>query len=1199
MELLPTTTSKTPLTTKDYFQLEDVLADTSIQEKDYFQLENLLAYYPPQDTPLIQTIFTNKKEFNELATSSVEEIPERGEFFKHQRLIQRFMRAVDKMLILHEAGTGKTCTMISVGEFYSMVSKVLEGVSDSLLRQGAPIKRVYVIVKSPVLKNEFIQQLVCNCTYKKFETQYVSDAKDESTRMKRLKKEIKKWYQVMTYTEFRNMIAVDVKTGVDERGKAIRELDFRMSDDQIVKEFSNCLFFADEIHNFSNIESEVPPDEEEEEIESLSDVANYDILWKVFHLVRNSKIMLATATPMVNGPDDLVPILNLLLPKERNLPNKTDFSLWPLKKFETYVRGMVSFVRVLDNGIDLEYQGQKEEGTLMVAGKEVNSENIIQFSVMSDFQSIGYLTAEKIAKTGLRKPARHASNFVFPRELKSVKGKLIFNPEEVGLFGQEGFKKYIDYDQDRRNYKFKPQYKSFFDNPENLLECSSKFINIIELCEQAEGSSFCYTDTFANYSGAALLGLCFESFGYERYNTKSPPFATTGGKTKLTSFCTKDDLNLDVNLQKKILIQPKKRYALLTSLSDDETIRNILTLFNSKENVNGDYIKVILASVKAREGLNLANVQNIHLVNPAWNQSAMYQAMYRAIRATSHVELLKILKQKAIENKQDPESVRVTINVYQHCSLPDSESEVVKEFAEDMDIDSSVERQMYLWSEQKDRNNSVVMRMLKKCALDCQLHKHRNIRSTDKDYSPVCNYEQCEYQCFDPSPPPNTLDFSTYDVYYQDELVEKIKKQLIVLFEKKNSYTATEIFDAITEFPAKFILQGISEMIKDKTPFVNRYGYTSFLDQDGNQFFLINELNSYSNEAVENMFVNELKTVSKTEYNENLYAVGRKDIEDTIRIVRMPKDENKVDKLLEDEDLLDKVETLDTNVLITLIENILVKKKKGLVLTEQELDVLQKYRKFVYEMNEPLSLMDDISATLRGEGKSTRGRKRDMTKQPKIVTIKEELDLDSMTFGDPVTLHNLALLIKDKTEYRMTTKFEKADADIRIFKDSEDKWRDTTDIEKLAYNQLIQNQRLKEKNERFGNEPIYGTILQGGNLRIIDREQEDERAEGNRHYKNKGRICEKGFDYDKITNMMYRLGLTTDKYKYKVGGYPSDRKEKEQYLVNKKKFKNVESLSDDELEQSARWVSTGKTKKDLCDLIRQHLEENDLLEKLL
>jgi hypothetical protein len=1194
---LPTTISKKPLTTKDYFQLEDVLIDTSLKDKDYFQLENLLAYYPPQNTPKIQTIFTNKKEFNELATSSTEEIPARGEFFKHQKLIQRFMRAVDKMLILHEAGTGKTCTMISVGEFYEMMAKTLEGISDSLLRQGAPIKKTYVIVKSPVLKNEFIQQLVCSCTYQKYETQYVKDARDEKTRMKRLKKEIKKWYQVLSYTEFRNLIAYEVKTGLDERGKPVRELKFKMSDDQIIKEFSNCLFFADEIHNFSNVDSETP--EEDEEIKSLGDVANYDILWKVFHLVKNSKIMLATATPMVNGPDDLVPILNLLLPPERNLPNKndpqTDFSLWSLKRFESYVRGLVSFVRVLDNGIDLEYEGQKLEAELIVAGKEQASENTIQFSVMSVFQSKTYLTAEKIETTGLRKPARHASNFVFPRNLVRKKdGKnFTFNREEIGLFGQEGFSKYIDFDNQRRIYKFKPEYKSFFEDEENLYECSSKFVEVIDLCDKNQGSSFCYTDTFANFSGAALLGLCFESFGYERYNTKSPPFATTGGKSRLTSFCTKDDLNLDVNLQKKIIIQPKRRYALLTSLSDDETIRNILTLFNSKENVNGDYIKVIIASVKAREGLNLANVQNIHLVNPGWNQSGMYQAMYRAIRATSHVELLKIMKEKAIENNENPDEVRVKIKVYQHCSIPDMDSDEVQTFGEEIGVQvDSVEKQMYLWSEQKDRNNAVVMRMLKQCALDCQLHKDRNIRATDKDNSPACNYTSCDYECVDPVPPANSLDYSTYDIYYQDELVEKIKKVLIQLFEKKNSYTATEIFDAITEFPAKFILQGISEMIKDKTPFLNRYGYTSFLDQDGNQFFLVNELNTYSNESVENLFVKELETVNKTEYNENLYAVGKRDFEQTIRILRKPVDDKKVEKLMTDENLLDKVEDLDPNVLITLIENIIEKKHKKHNITDQEESVLQKFKKFIFYFNEPLSLMEDIDNSLKGVGKSKRGRKRDLTKPPKIKTIKEELDLDSMTFGEPVVVHMLNLLIKDKAVFKETTKFEKADVNTRILKESESKWRDTIDLEKLAYNQLIQNDRKRQIRERFGNLTLYGNVLQGGKFRIIDKETE---GKG----KIKGKMCPSGFDYQKITNIMFRLGLTTNKYKFKIGNYPKERKAMEKYLIEQNEYKNTSDMSDEELEHSARWVSTGKTKIDLCNLIQAYFDENGILEKLI
>lgn len=1180
---LPTTISQQTLTTKDYFQLED-----------------LLAFYPPSDTPKIQTIFTSKKEFNELKASAKEDAPTKGDFFKHQKLVLRFMRAVDKLLILHEPGTGKTCTMLAVSEFYEMMSRTLEGMTDSLLRQGFPIKKTYILVRNDILKDEFINQLVCTCTTNKYETKYVKEAKDERSRMGRIKKEIGRWYEVLTFREFSNRINERIKEGIDARGKNIYRIESILSDEEIKSEFSNCLFFADEIHNLRNVEGDFGEITDEDKESSM---LNYTSMWKVFHTANNIKIILSSATPMINEPADLVPILNLLLPKEKQVSDGTDFAKWKLGDFERLVRGMVSFVRVLDTGIDVVYEGQMlEESYLNVAGKQVQATSVLEASMMTPFQSRAYLDAElkesKAGKSGIRKASRHASNFVFPREIEMKQGQAYFDEEAIGRYGIDGFEKYVI--EEDGNYRFRPEFvnlvKPFMVNVDGeeqlytyLNDFSSKFVNVIQRCEEDPGSCFCYTDDFATASGAVLLGLCFEIFGYKKYNPTTMAFETIGTKST-TGFCAKDD----VEGARKIRIKPEKRYAILTSEADRETVRNMLTLFNSKENMYGDYIKVFIASKKAREGLNLANVQNIHIVSPAWNYSNMFQAMYRAIRATSHVDLINSLKEKAIIEKKNPDDVRVKVRVYQHCSLLSDEPEI-QQISQDIGKPNvSVELQMYQLSEQKDRNNAVVMRMLKQCALDCQINKDRNQRPEDKDGSATCNYDKCNFKCVDPDP--RDVDFTTYDVYYKDELVEKIKLKLAELFEKKNTYAVTEIFDSIPEFPSKFILQGLAELIKDKIPFVNRYGYTAFLSENGNQFFLVNELNSYSTEAVEDLYSLNVNTIGKTEYNENLYAVGRKDFDETIRALRKPLDDMKAEQLLTSENLLEDIQKIDTNTLITLIENLLLKQNKE-QLTEQETKVITRYKNLIFSLNEPLSLIQETQEKRSEPTKPKRGRRPNLNKPAKITNLKKDLVIEDIEFGEPVVVHILDLLRGDKTGYKTTTKFAKGDANIRVLKSSEGRWRDTTDIEKLAYNQLIQFTNNEETKRLFGDKDIYGTILQDDIFRIIDKTKENVKAKKNRHYTLKGRECV-DLRYQELTDILYRLGLSPELVDIETGQYPKDKDGLEKYLQKEKEYK-TEKMTMDQLTEAAKWTSTGMIKDGLCEIIQEYFNQQKLLYRLI
>jgi hypothetical protein len=465
----------------------------------------------------------------------------------------------------------------------------------------------------------------------------------------------------------------------------------------------------------------------------------------------------------------------------------------------------------------------------------------------------------------------------------------------------------------------------------------------------------------------------------------------------------------------------------------------------------------------------------------------------------------------------------------------------------------------------------------------------------DEDNTQVCNYTTCDYDCVDPDP--KEIDYSTYDVYYKDELIENVKSKLVELFMVKNTYTAREIFEFINEYPIKFILQGIAEMIKNRTSFFNRYGYLSFLNEDGDKFYLKNEVNTYTTDSVDQIYDITKNTIASEAYNENLYAVGKKDFDETIRQIRKPFDEKKATKLLASNDILEQIEKMDSNTIITLVEGILEKEIKNIKLTTNEKKVLKKYENLIYRLGEPISLLYEKQQERVEPAKAKRGRKKDLSKPVKIKKLKKEIDVDEIEFGDPVVVHILDLLRAEKSGYRATTKFEKGDANIRIFKSDEDKWRDTTEIEKLAYNTLIQNSIMQTFDKMFKDKDIYGTILTGNTFRIIDKSKENVKAKKNRHYELKGQECTSP-TFQKITDMLYKLKISPEDFEIEMEEYPKDQDKLIKYLQTKKEYK-TEGMSKPELVAAAKWVATGMKKDGLCKYVQQYFDANNLLFKLI
>jgi len=150
-----------------------------------------------------------------------------------------------------------------------------------------------------------------------------------------------------------------------------------------------------------------------------------------------------------------------------------------------------------------------------------------------------------------------------------------------------------------------------------------------------------------------------EALGYQKF-------------TETRSIFTREDEEFDYcgnrsdrHIERPANIDPGNRYALIGKDTDSKEAA-ILDAMNSYENRHGQYIKVLLVSPKGKEGINVANVLNIEIIDSEWNPSGTFQALSRAIRATSHLDLLK---EKAELESQPLEEVSIDVNIRLHCAM--------------------------------------------------------------------------------------------------------------------------------------------------------------------------------------------------------------------------------------------------------------------------------------------------------------------------------------------------------------------------------------------------------------------------------------------------------------------------------------------------------------------------------------------------
>ena len=1132
---------------------------------DNIELEDLVYTYPEYDDVNIQSLISAKEEFREIKATVSEKVPKRGELYSHQKFLKRMMLQYDNQLVMWGAGLGKTCGYVAVTEHYKAIAGALEEIRKS--SQSAPntllppYKRVYILVKGQNLIDETKHQILCKCTDGDYITDQIINSKTEMARKANVTRSISKYYTITTYGTFAKTV-------------------FNMTDEQLHIEFDNSIFIVDEVHNINKAtggflrkneygnpyyaefkkvkrkkgEKKVEKGKEKKEEKIVEARLIYDQLWRLFHLAKPRKVLLLSATPMINDASEIADRMNLILPENNQIPDTVDWNTVDIQYLEPYFRGLISYVRALDTGAIPQYQGTPINAEYVFNGEKVKAEIAVYETAMANKQ-------EKVYKVAVSDPLalrpeserpeafddlkKQAANFVFPDNTTGSVGFNTYIKTEKGVHsGNEEFNRWIS-------------------SPEHFRALSAKFFEIVRLCKEEPGNCWCYSQ-YIKGAGAIVLGLCFSQNGFENFVEASSVFSTSGfsGLSNVCGGKTLDDLDLlEGNKERFIRIPKRLRYALLTSDTSGPQASTLLELFNSYENRHGEYIKAVIGSPVTRDGLNLANVLQIHLVEAGWNQASSYQAESRAIRSTSHVDLIEEEKRKT-----GNEDATIFINVYRHAAI-------IKD-VETVDI------KHYELSEQKDREIKRIVRMMKIIATDCQINYTRNVRPKDIDFSSTCDYEICEYKCQNKNP--ENIDYTSFDVLYSSGIVENVKAEIIDIFRIVFQISYENLYQELEGYRRKFIDLAVAELVEKKIPVFNRYGYKSYVREDRGILFLRNDfpLNLFEDKGGLTLteyssFLIGKQSLTLNEYNSSMQR-GEGDVLDILKGVN----ENDIDE---------KIDALTLENRILLLESVMreyyVEKDEKRIYAM----ILNKFRTYIYIEYEPKTAAEYIKRAISERGKG-RGRKPKEGSKFKL-SEKQENELSEILKkdhqakkGEVIYFHNLSTSGQSQTSYAMTAKFKKSEGKIRILKESENiGWRDANDVEDILYNEVIRNKAKKEKVDY----DIYGLILSDNKLRIVDTSSEDlEQSSTDLRKSHRGRVCNT-WTHPTLIDLLWKLGYNPFNININF-----TRENLIEYLSD---IPEADGFSDDKLRFYYTWKSSGASKSRICELLQTYFEETGRL----
>ena len=745
------------------------------------------------------------------------------------------------ILIFHGTGVGKTCTAIQIAEGFKSTLKNLNKKILILTNLRENFNNELFDFKKERLK-ESIEYTV-QCTGKEYELGENSLYLTQEQKEKEISKIIKSYYQFFRYRKFANYIIDKTKDSTNPDGwKGDENKVTEKIKKFISKEFDNRVIIIDEIQN-------IKTEKKEDFSKNIQ-----RILQSIIKFGKNIKLVLMSATPMFDRPDEIIFYINLLLLNDgRPLINKSDIfnskdgllkegSEELLKKV---FKGYVSYVRA-EKPFIFPFRIYPKEAVVpkdeyYMSGAKIDANKQIQFTKlilcpMESVQSNTYLyfLSKKIKQNldnidlvnvDINDIENNKKNIGYSYLFDLTKISNIVYPiknENIGSFskssyesdnGTGGYYKSINTIGTKRKIQFKYQSHAIFDKGSDketpfadekyLNNYSSKFSSILQTIKKSKGIVFVYSQYIEQ--GVLPFALMLEQNGYIRDCIEGEDQLLDytankkrgGGKRKpICVICNHDATNKEHSDEKLPNYHVFRTAKYILCYGDTKDIvritpKNAVAKFSNIKNKYGEEIKIFVGTSVISEGYNFKNIRQVHIIEPWYNLSRIEQIIGRAIRYESHKALL-------------PEERNVEI--YQYSSTISDKNYSLRE---------TVDIKNYRIAENKDKIIKTISRIMKESAVDCVLFRNANIIDSDKKvkqitssgevlevsiadkpYSALCDYNKnCNYYC-NWMPNPNKkypINTDTYNLKFSYNQILNVKKEIKNLFRENIAFSLEKI----------------------------------------------------------------------------------------------------------------------------------------------------------------------------------------------------------------------------------------------------------------------------------------------------------------------------------------------------------------------------------------------------------------------
>lgn len=586
-----------------------------------------------------------------------------------QKLLRNMM-SVDTpyrgLLVVHGTGVGKTCTAVSIAEnlksFVQHNKQKIYVLRDREFRQQ--IFDINMVSKGQPgfqctgetylnelrATNPRANELIIDCE---------QGQKQSCVRVEKLvNKEVDKYYSFSSpeiwAKQINRVLETKTKALTDSVAKQKKQIAL------IRTMFNNSILIIDEAHNLRNIAGGGKADKGETPVKFV-----ISVLMKVLLYSQNMRLILLTATPMYDQPTDIIPLLNFLLTNDKrpSIQEKdifdTDNNIKDKAKLLDITRGYISYVRgndPMDFPIRLDASVNLDADELIdltayptkdIYGKPLDPANKIKHMCLVSCPMSPDHQAVLLSQININ-PAQHntttSSNNIIKTNTDEIDDlgddviitddtdkqfTVAYNTElqmsnyiyrtlddSTGVtdqcYGKRGLSSIARRTSGKGiNYTFKDEEYAHRFIGDGLRKHGPKLAACIDNILNSTGPVFIYTRFTPG--GVIPLAFALEMLGFTRYN-KEPELLTSKYKSP---------------------DQTRGEYVIFTG--DPLLSRGAAQYFKlGKKMVENMNVRVVIASEKGSEGLNLYGFREAHIIDPWHNINLIEQTIGRVIRYKSH-----------------------------------------------------------------------------------------------------------------------------------------------------------------------------------------------------------------------------------------------------------------------------------------------------------------------------------------------------------------------------------------------------------------------------------------------------------------------------------------------------------------------------------------------------------------------------------